>query len=335
MLRKNKTQLIIASMITLLPMLAGTKIWLPMPLIILAVYWICIWISAKDPKNKEQSSKVFGMILWLPPVISLVMGGTFYAVNMGMEDRVHIVIRAFLGLMFVVLGNYLPKCRQNHTIGIKVPWALKNEENWDKTHRFAGRLWVLGGVVLLATMFIPIESASYVILPIALLLAGIPAIYSYVYYRKQLKEGTATKEKVERNKCEKGYRRISKIIGIAAIIVVGTIMITGELKMQFGEKSFSIETTYWQDTTVDYADIEKIEYRKQDRAGERVLGFGGLRLLAGEFRNNEFGNYTRYSYTGCDSCIVLSLEEGVLVINGKNIEETERIYNELTNRSNK
>lgn len=154
----------------------------------LALHWICVFATAKDPKNKEQSNKVFGMVLWIIPIVSLLCCGMVYAIALGYDISVDIIVRILLGLMFVILGNYMPKCKQNHTIGVKVTWTLNNEENWNKTHRFTGRLWVLGGVLFLATMFIPMNNFIYVFLIITFLLAFAPMIYSYAYYKKQLKE---------------------------------------------------------------------------------------------------------------------------------------------------
>ena len=213
MIKKNKWQLIISSVIILLPIVAGLFIWnyLPeqiathwgtdgepdgwsgksfavfgIPLILLAVHWICIFFTAHDPKNKEQSSKVFNMVLWIIPIISLVVCGCAYAFALGNDVNIGMVVRVLLGIIFVIIGNYMPKCKQNYTIGIKVPWTLQNEENWNKTHRFAGRLGVLGGLLILATIFVPMEIFIYVLLPLILLMAFAPIIYSYLYYRKQM-----------------------------------------------------------------------------------------------------------------------------------------------------
>jgi len=95
MMKKNKTQIIVSSIVTILPMVAGLFMWniLPdrmtthwgmsgeadgfgskafavfgLPLIMLAVQWICILATMLDPKNKEQSSKVVGMVLWIIPM---------------------------------------------------------------------------------------------------------------------------------------------------------------------------------------------------------------------------------------------------------------------------
>ena len=91
---------------------------------------------------------------------------------------------------------------------------------------------------------------------------------------------------------------------VAVIILIGTavLMFCGEIDVVYGEASFSIEASYWSDLTVEYDAVESIEYRDQDDRGIRTGGFGSAWLLAGGFHNEEFGNYTRYSYIRCDAC---------------------------------
>ena len=76
---------------------------------------------------------------------------------------------------------YLPKCKQNHTVGIRLPWTLNSEENWNKTHRLGGWVMVIGGLVTIATSFFGI-----IWLPVAILLAVaiVPIIYSLILYKK-------------------------------------------------------------------------------------------------------------------------------------------------------
>lgn len=359
MMKKNKTQLIISSLVILFPMFVGIIMWnmLPdsivthwgadgvadgwsskafavfgLPGIMLVLHWFCAIVTAHDPKNKNQSDKAFGMVLWILPIMSLLTCGTVYALALGSEISIDIAVRVLLGLLFVILGNYMPKCRQNYTIGIKIKWTLINEENWNKTHRFAGRLWVFGGVLLLSTMFVPLKNFVGAFIGITLLLAFVPMIYSYAYYRKQLKEGTVKKGDTVDVPLSKKGKVMSAITAIIILAFVGIMLFTGDFDVQFEENSFTIDASYWENAKVNYADIDNIEYREQDDPGRRVLGFGSSKLLLGEFENDEFGSYTRYSYTKCDSCVVLSVGDRILVINGENDESTKQLYDELTKR---
>lgn len=360
MIKKNRKQLIISSIIILLPVIAGLLMWnmLPetlathwgsdgkpdrfsgrsfaifgTPLILLVAHWICVFFTARDPKNKDQSNKVFGMVLWIMPITSLMTSGLVYAVALGTEISIDIMVRILLALMFIIMGNYMPKCKQNHTIGVKVTWTLRNEENWNKTHRFTGRLWVIGGGFLLATTLVPLENFMNVYLATILILSFVPMIYSYAYYRKQLKAETATGEDVVQAPLDKKTTVISVVIGVVILVFTGIFMVTGDFEVEFGDASFTIDAAHWENATVNYADIEKIEYREQEIPGVRTFGFGSFKLMLGEFENAEFGDYTRYSYVGCDAGIVLTVGEKIIVINGEDEDSTKEIYDELVRRT--
>ena len=77
-------------------------------------------------------------------------------------------------------------CDKNH--GIKVTWALRNEENWNKTHRFAGKVWVAVGVLCLVMLPLPRAKMMYLFLSVILLVGILPTLYSYLYYKKELRE---------------------------------------------------------------------------------------------------------------------------------------------------
>ena len=100
-----------------------------------------------------------------------------------------VLVRGMLGVVFMALGNYLPKCKQNNTIGVRVKWTLESEENWNKTHRFAGKVWLFTGLLIFGTMFTPFGESSVVFLVLVLIMSLAPVVYSYCFYRKQLKAG--------------------------------------------------------------------------------------------------------------------------------------------------
>lgn len=357
MIRNNKGKLILSSIVILLPVIAGVLLWnkLPeqiavhwgasgegnrwsgkafsvfaIPFFILVLHWICVLITAKDPKNQNQSQKAFGMVLWICPCISLLSNGIMYAIALGAELNAAMVTFISVGLMFVIVGNYLPKCRWNHTIGIKLTWTLNDEENWNKTHRLAGKVWVIDGLLLIALCFLPKYLFPVLFLVVLITALGVPMLYSWLYYKKQGKEGTLTAP-------DKTTALITKATwGFVAVIVVitGVLCVTGDIKMKYEAASFTIQATYWGDLMADYADIESIEYREQDIRGDRTSGFGSFRLQIGTFQNDEFGTYTRYTYTGCDSCVVLNVDGKILVINGIDDESTKAIFDTLTQKIN-
>ena len=98
------------------------------------------------------------------------------------------LVPVMVGLLFVVIGNYMPKFRHNYTMGIKTPWTLASETCWDKTHRFAGPLWMAGGVMFMVSSFVFSESAfRYVFILIIVVLVVVPAAYSYLEFQNEKK----------------------------------------------------------------------------------------------------------------------------------------------------
>lgn len=210
MIKENKFKILVSSILILLPVLFGLSVWdkLPekiaihwgpngipdqyssklfavvcMPVLIFAIHWICLLISTLDPKNKNQHKKVVGLIFWICPAVSLICSAFTYFDAFKIAFNIGGICIAFMGAMFIVIGNYMPKTKQNYTIGVKVSWALNSEENWNATHRFAGRLWVIGGIFLLPAAFLPVTFLPLVLIVI-LPLAIVPIIYSYLYYKK-------------------------------------------------------------------------------------------------------------------------------------------------------
>lgn len=212
MLKKNKGLVVLTSVIILLPMVAGILLWdsLPermathwgvngeadgwssrpvavfgMPLLLLAIHWLGVWLTGQDKRNRHQNEKVLQMMFWIAPVISLFGSGSTYASALGQPLRIDRLALLLLGIVFAMIGNYMPKCRQNYTIGIKVVWTLSDEENWNATHRLAGKLWVAGGLLILLCAFLPEGMTAWI--PVATLgvMVAIPIAYSWWFSRRQ------------------------------------------------------------------------------------------------------------------------------------------------------
>lgn len=210
MLKKNKGTLLLSSIVILLPILAGLLLWqnLPaqipthwnirgevdgyspkwfavagLPLILLAIQWLCVWLSDTLSGKQAQNEKIMTLVLWIVPATSLLMGGSIYTAAMGLNLRMEQICLAFMGLLLMAIGNYLPKCTQNWVIGVRIKWTLQCEKNWNATHRFAGRLWVAAGFVTLVLGILPMvwaRVAAFVVLFAAVFL---PMVYSYRYHK--------------------------------------------------------------------------------------------------------------------------------------------------------
>lgn len=215
MIKKYLKTMIAASVVILIPMVVGLLLWnrLPdqitthwglnstpdgwtgkgtvvfgMPALMLALQWIGVLLTSLDPKMKDTNGKPVKIILWLCPVLCLACCGVIYAIALGIDLNVDNVALLLVGLLFLVIGNYLPKCKQNWVLGIKLPWTLKSEANWNATHRVGGKVWMLGGLLLMLCVFAPKNLLGVAILVIMPVLVLIPVVYSFVYYNRHDKK---------------------------------------------------------------------------------------------------------------------------------------------------
>ena len=209
--KENKKTVIITLAMLLIPVIAGLVLWNRLPeqmpshwnfkgeidgygskafivfglnALLIGVDLFCIFWTMNDPKKKNISAKNLAMVLWLMPLISLFANGLTFSAALGAKVDVPMFGELLLAAVFIIIGNYMPKVAQNYTIGIKLPWTLASEENWNRTHRFAGKLWVICGFVLLIGAFLgllPEGLMAAIIIAIVL----IPTIYSFCYFQKE------------------------------------------------------------------------------------------------------------------------------------------------------
>ena len=207
-MKENRIKIIITSLITLAPILIGVLFWdrLPdqiathfsqgnvpdgwsskpmavfgLPLILVALHLFCIFITLNDPKKKNIGRKILPIIFWMIPIISLLVNSATYGIALGLKIDIELIVSLLLGLLFIIFGNYMSKIRQNYTVGIRLPWTLSSEDNWDKTHRLAGKLWIVGGVLVLFNVFL---KWTGFLIGILLVIVFVPMVYSYALYWK-------------------------------------------------------------------------------------------------------------------------------------------------------
>jgi hypothetical protein len=230
----------------------------------------------------------------------------------------------------------MPKVKQNRTLGIKISWTLKSEENWNATHRFAGKVWFAGGVAMLLCailfMFIPAEVCVWILLPLTVGFVFAPMIYSYVYYKKQLKEGRVDKNAKAETAMSKSAKIATAIVIPIIFVGVAILMFTGKVEASIDGDSLNISATYWSDTEIDLDDIDSVEYREDGIKGSRVNGYASARLLLGMFTSDELGGYVSYRYTS-GSCIVIRSGEKTVVLGLEDSADTKTLYEALLEKT--
>ena len=216
-MKKRNIMAIVTVLLTLCPILIGLLLWNKLPDRI-PTHWgingrIDGWSSKKatifampfimacgqiimlaavyaDPRKKNIHKKTMTVGLWISPVLSLVLNSAVYAIALGMKISMTIIIVFVLAFLWIILGNYMPKLQQNYTIGIKIAWTLNSEENWNRTHRMAGKVFVAAGIVmllegtLLLSGIIGENVSYYLMIAVILISVIVPTGYSYLLFRK-------------------------------------------------------------------------------------------------------------------------------------------------------
>ena len=211
-MKTNKKTLILTSIVMLLPILIGILLWnkLPdsmavhfnfdneadgyrekwfaviiTPCILLALHLIMAMIIAADPRKKNISNKVYGINIWILPSLSLALTVVIYVYNLGIHFNISLFFGIFLGITYIIIGNYLPKTRQNYTIGCLLPWTYANEENWNKTNRLAGVINIIIGILVIINAAMGMFDIFYSFLAAVLIGYLIPLGYSYFLHVKK------------------------------------------------------------------------------------------------------------------------------------------------------
>ena len=338
MLWKNRWQLALSSLVILLPILPaallGRTAFLWQPVVLLLTQWLVVLAVFWANRDKEQSPKALSLVIWILPALSLLLGILFQLV-LEMSDSAALttsLVTFFMGLMFLLIGNYLPKIKQNGAMGIRVKWTLESEENWNATHRYAGRLWFAGGLVLMVVSLIPNVVVVLALWLVALtVMVALPTRYSYRFYKGQVAAG----------KMEESPVKARSVVLIAALALafcafLGWSLFTGDIQYVFGEEALTVDATGWGDLTIPYGEVSSLEYfpedPSQDVGGVRTNGLGNFKVSLGSFENKLYGDYTRYTFTACDACVVLETGEGPVVLNGPDEAATRRLYQEISAR---
>lgn len=329
---EHKVKLLISSLVIVLPAVVDWQLlWECAGL--LAAHWICVLLVFADRRNREgQSKKAVGLLFWLMPVTSLLLAAIRMAVQQGEAGiKITYLITCFaFGLLFLAVGNYMPKIRQNRTMGVRVKWTLASEANWNATHRFAGKVWVAAGLLCMISALLSLEMMLVVFIASIVLAAVVPCVYSYRYYKQHPQDGAEVNIYAS-----PAQKMAARLILVGVLVFVAVALVAGSAEVVFGEDSLTVEASFWQDMTISYDSIESVSYETGEEmpaAGIRTYGLGNLRMLMGTFANDAYGSYTRYTYDSCDDCVVLNVSGMTVVLNGPSVDDTRQIYQELTAR---
>ena len=330
----HKGQLILSSLVTLLPALAGWQMAWEAAAFLLG-HWLVLLVVFSDRRNREnQSRKAVRLIFWIMPAVSLLTGGVTALLQRGVQSvsTLSTAMAMGFGLLFIVLGNYMPKFRQNSFMGIRVKWTLESEANWNATHRMGGKVWVAGGFACLAGAMLPIQAMGVVFPVVLVTVALAPIVYSYYYSKTQ-----PAAEKTVSAPLPLWQKRAARLIVAAVAVIAVWAFLAGSAKIVYEDASFTVEASGWQDLTLSYSDIAAVDYLPAEEVPEggiRTYGLGNLRVSFGHFSNEAYGDYIRYTYDSCRDCVRLTTAGGrTVLLNGPDQAATRAIFDQLRART--
>lgn len=159
-----------------------TIIWSPL------IYLLMFYIPRLDPKKKlERNSKTYYIVRIAIQALMCGISCWIIYVTMSYEKTAvsFRLIPLLLSAFMIVLGNYMPRIKQNYFLGFRTPWTLESNEVWLRTHLYAGKAFFYGGIVsLVCSIFLPEQIAFIVLVSIISTIALWGVLYSFFLFRK-------------------------------------------------------------------------------------------------------------------------------------------------------
>jgi uncharacterized membrane protein len=149
-------------------------------------YVLMLIIPKIDPKKRVElmGGKYYQIKFVLTVFMSVLALFILHSANSQTLSSPSIVF-VLVGLLFMALGNYFKVIKQNYFLGIKTPWTLESEEVWKLTHILAGKLWIVGGLVIVIFSLVVSENINfYIFITITAIISIVPIVYSYFIFRQ-------------------------------------------------------------------------------------------------------------------------------------------------------
>lgn len=156
--------------------------------IMVLIYFIIAFVPRIDPRkeNYKYFSKTYNILLNAVLLLFFFVNMSTILQGLGYNVPMSYIAPIMAGLVFIIIGNYLQRVRSNYFMGIRTPWTLSNENVWKKTHRLSGKIFFIGGLLILISAFLPDGYKSVILWGSIVLCVAVPYLYSYVAYKKEM-----------------------------------------------------------------------------------------------------------------------------------------------------
>jgi uncharacterized membrane protein len=157
------------------------------PVVILLMTGLFNVLPRLDPRHENYSRFIgtYWLIANAVIVFMLVAHGMIIATGLGYSVRIDRLMPIGVGVLFIVLGNYLTRVEPNWFVGIRTPWTLSSDTVWRKTHRTGGWLMVIGGLVVASSAILPQGAFLPLFITAIVIMAVIPIVQSYVLWKRE------------------------------------------------------------------------------------------------------------------------------------------------------
>lgn len=157
---------------------------LGLPLLLMGLFKVLPMI---DPKrdNYRKHKKAYEMTIFGIVLMMVILHWMILLSSVGYNIKIDQIVPILVGVLFIVIGNYMTQVRHNYFFGIRTPWTLASETVWKKTHRLGGYLFSFTGIMTIILSIINTEYAFYGLMIMVFSLVFITFTYSYILYRNE------------------------------------------------------------------------------------------------------------------------------------------------------
>ena len=157
-----------------------------LPVVMLALRGVLAVLPSIDPKGENY--RKFADTYWLlfngMIGFMLLLHAVIVAHGIGYPVRVDRIAVGGIGLLFMLIGNFLGRVEPNWFIGIRTPWTLSSNAVWRRTHRVGGWIFVGGGAAIVATVFLPASALPILVGTVGLVVV-VPVVLSYLLWKRE------------------------------------------------------------------------------------------------------------------------------------------------------
>jgi uncharacterized membrane protein len=157
------------------------------PLFLVFMWGLVRVLPAIDPRgsNYAKFGGAFEGIIVSIMLFMLVLHIVMLRAALGYPVAMQRIVPVGIGVLFVVMGNLLPRARPNWFVGIRTPWTLSSDRVWEKTHRLGGHLFVAGGILIVLAALVMEQWAHIVLITVVVLCTATVFIYSYLEWKRE------------------------------------------------------------------------------------------------------------------------------------------------------